>query len=36
MVLLKRAGPVAARFYSFLGTDSARAILRRHGFAVPQ
>jgi molybdate transport system substrate-binding protein len=36
MVLLKRAGPVAERFYQYLQGTDARAILRRHGFAVPQ
>ena len=36
MVLLKRAGPVAARFYAYLQGDAARAILRKHGFAVPE
>ena len=36
MVLLKRAGPVAARFYAYLQTEPARAILRKHGFAVPE
>jgi molybdate transport system substrate-binding protein len=35
MVLLKEAGPVAARFYTYLRTEPARAILRKHGFAVP-
>ena len=36
MVLLKRAGPVAERFYQYMQRTDARAILRRHGFAVPQ
>jgi molybdate transport system substrate-binding protein len=36
MVLLKTAGPVASQFYAYLQTESARAILRKHGFAVPQ
>lgn len=36
MVLLKRAGPVAERFYQYMQGTDARAILRRHGFAVPQ
>ena len=36
MVLLKRAGPVAARFYAYLQTEAARSILRTHGFAVPE
>lgn len=35
MVLLKNAGPVAARFYAYLRQPPARAILRRHGFALP-
>ena len=36
MVLLKPAGPVTSRFYAFVRTDPARAILRKHGFAVPE
>ena len=36
MVLLKRAGTAATRFYAYLQNDSARAILRKHGFAVPE
>ena len=36
MVLLERAGPVAARFYEFLQGDTARAIFETHGFAVPE
>jgi molybdate transport system substrate-binding protein len=36
MVLLERAGPVAARFFDFVRGDTARAILRRHGFTVPE
>ena len=36
MVLLKRAGPVAEQFYRYLQGTGARAILRKHGFAVPQ
>ena len=36
MVLLKRAGAVAAQFYAYLRGESARAILRKHGFAVPE
>jgi len=35
MVLLKQAGPVAARFYAYLRSEAARAILRKHGFTVP-
>ncbi len=36
MVLLKRAGPVAARFFEYIQEDAARATLRRHGFMVPE
>jgi molybdate transport system substrate-binding protein len=36
MVLLKRAGAVAAQFYAFLQTEPARATLRKHGFSVPR
>jgi molybdate transport system substrate-binding protein len=36
MVLLKKSGPVAARFFDFVRGDTARAVLRRHGFTVPQ
>ena len=36
MVLLERAGPVAAAFYAYLRGEPARAILRKHGFAVPE
>ena len=36
MVLLKPAGAVAAQFYAYLQGDAARAILRKHGFAVPE
>ena len=36
MVLLKRAGAVAAQFYAYLQGNSARATLRKHGFAVPE
>ena len=35
MVLLKGAGDNAQRFYRFLSTPQARAILARHGFAPP-
>lgn len=35
MVLLKRAGTVAEAFYAFVRGPEARAILRRHGFSVP-
>ena len=34
MVLLKRAGVTATRFYAYLQTDAARAILRKHGYGV--
>jgi molybdate transport system substrate-binding protein len=33
MVLLKRAGPVAERFYRYLQEPSARTVLERYGFA---
>ncbi len=36
MVLLKRAGAIATEFYAYLQTDGARAILRRHGYGMPQ
>lgn len=36
MVLLRRAGPVAERFYRYLQEPAARAILERYGFALPQ
>ncbi len=36
MVLLKGAGAVAAQFYAYLQGDAARAILRKHGFSVPE
>jgi molybdate transport system substrate-binding protein len=35
MVLLKRAGSAAQRFYEYLQTPAARAILQRHGFSTP-
>jgi len=35
MVLLQNAGPVAERFYAYLQSPPARAILRRYGFALP-
>jgi molybdate transport system substrate-binding protein len=35
MVLLKNAGPAAQAFYAFLTAPEARAILARHGFALP-
>ena len=36
MVLLKRAGPVAERFYAYLQEAPARAILERYGFMFPR
>jgi len=36
MVLLKRAGMVASQFYAYLQTDAAKAILRNHGYGVPE
>jgi molybdate transport system substrate-binding protein len=36
MVLLKKAGPVVERFYRYVQEQDARAILEKHGFAVPQ
>ena len=36
MVLLKPAGPVAARFYAYVSSAPARATLRKYGFAVPE
>jgi molybdate transport system substrate-binding protein len=36
MVLLKRAGPIASKFYAYLQGGTARAILRKHGFSVPE
>jgi molybdate transport system substrate-binding protein len=36
MVLLKRAGPVAERFFQYLQGSAAQAILRRYGFEVPK
>lgn len=35
MVLLNDAGPVADVFYGYLQQGTARAILRKHGFIVP-
>jgi molybdate transport system substrate-binding protein len=35
MVLLRQAGPAAVAFYEHLQSASARAVLRRHGFAPP-
>jgi molybdate transport system substrate-binding protein len=36
MVLLKRAGPAAVRFYRYLQEGRARATLERYGFARPR
>jgi molybdate transport system substrate-binding protein len=36
MVILKRAGETARRFYRYLQQPPAREILRKYGFAVPQ
>ena len=35
MVLLRKAGPVAARFYDFVRAPTARAVLRKYGFVLP-
>lgn len=35
MALTRRAGPAAERFHAFVQAAPARAILRRHGFALP-
>jgi ABC-type molybdate transport system substrate-binding protein len=34
-VLLRTARPQASAFYQYLQTAPARAVLQRHGFAVP-
>ena len=36
MVLLKRASVTATQFYEYVLGDAARAIFRKHGYAVPQ
>lgn len=36
MVLLNGAGPVAEAFFAYLQTPSARAIMQRYGFTLPQ
>jgi molybdate transport system substrate-binding protein len=36
MVLLKNAGAVTEQFYTYVQSEAARAILRRHGYGVPQ
>jgi molybdate transport system substrate-binding protein len=35
MVLTKKAGPVAARFFDFAQSPPARAIFRKYGFVLP-
>lgn len=35
MALMKKAGPVAARFYAYLQQPAARAIFQKYGFALP-
>ena len=35
MVLLKRAGPAAQRFYAYLQESGARALFTQYGFALP-
>ena len=35
MVLLKRAGPVAERFYQYLQAPAARGLFKQYGFALP-
>jgi molybdate transport system substrate-binding protein len=35
MALLKQAGTTAERFFAFVQEPAARAIMRRHGFALP-
>jgi len=36
MALMKGAGPVAEAFYAYLQSPSARAILERYGFVLPE
>jgi molybdate transport system substrate-binding protein len=36
MVLLKDAGSVAERFYAYLQSDAAGAVLKKFGFSVPE
>jgi molybdate transport system substrate-binding protein len=36
MVLLKRAGTITTQFYAYLQSEAAQAILKRHGYEVPQ
>jgi molybdate transport system substrate-binding protein len=35
MVLMKRAGPTAAKFYDYMQQPDARDIMRRYGFVIP-
>jgi hypothetical protein len=35
MVLLKRASPTVEHFYVYMQGETARAVLRRHGYGVP-
>jgi molybdate transport system substrate-binding protein len=35
MVLMKRAGPAAQRFYQYLQSPGARALFEQYGFALP-
>jgi len=35
MVLLKRASPTTTQFYSYLQSETVRAIFRKHGYAGP-
>jgi molybdate transport system substrate-binding protein len=35
MVLLRKAGPAATEFYTYMQDEAARAILRKHGYDVP-
>jgi molybdate transport system substrate-binding protein len=36
MVLLKRAGPAAQRFYEYLQGQAARTLFNKFGFALPR
>jgi molybdate transport system substrate-binding protein len=35
MVLIKRASPTVEQFYAYMQGESARAVLRKHGYGVP-
>ena len=35
MVLLKQAGPIAEQFYTYVQAETAKTILRKHGYGVP-